>query len=120
MASKFNYAHISDVADRLIGKFGLTATLRRPAAPSTWNAGVGTPIDYPIKAILQNYTDTERTNTLIEQGDRKIVFAANGLTVIPNTGDEIIIIDAAPWSIVNVMPVEPGGIPIVYTVQVRQ
>lgn len=118
----FNYARPVATADRLIGRFGVAAALRRSAAPTAWAASNAAPTDYPIKAIISNYTLTERAGTLIEQGDRKIIFAAKGLSVTPQIGDLIVVPSdgLGPYEIVDVTPAEPGGVPIVFTAQSRR
>lgn len=120
---KFNYSRPVATADRMIGRFGVVdASLRRPAAPTTWAPSNATPTDYPIKAIISNYTLTERAGTLIQQGDRKIIFAAKGLAITPQIGDLIWVTSdgLGPYEIVDVIPTEPGGVPIVFTAQARR
>jgi len=121
--SKFDYRRPQKTADRLLDRFGFAAILRRAGtvAPSTpWEATSGSPTDYPIKALFSEYTDGERDGTLIQQGDRRIVFSAKGLAAIPKTADMIVIGDTDPWNIVNVATVAPGNIPIIYAAQVRR
>jgi hypothetical protein len=118
---KFNYARPVATASRLITRFGRSASLRRPGTSTQWSASTAPAADYPIVAVLANYTVRERDGTLIQQGDRKIIFAAQGLVITPAIGDTIDTGDGlGAYEIVDVVPVEPGGVPIVFTAQVRR
>jgi hypothetical protein len=116
----FNYPAIAAIALKLITEFGVAAALRRPAAPAAWAPSGALGVDYPIRAVLQNYTLSERAATLIQAGDRKIIFAALGLAITPVIGDQLVIPGDGVYQIMDVTKIAPSGYPIVYTAQARR
>jgi hypothetical protein len=120
--STFDYSGLAATAQRLIARFGAPAFVRKASPPyvgdNPWSPTVGAPIDTPVKAVLTNYSDVERQGTLIEQNDRKAIFAAQGLSVVPNEGDQIVI-GARAFTIISLVTAEPGAVALVYIAQVR-
>jgi hypothetical protein len=125
----YNYDRIGSAAAQMIKHYGFPAVLRRkgpPVASDPWSPpDESQSIDFPITAIMSNYADTERSGTLIRQGDLKIIFVC-GTGVVPILAD-LVVIDAknaifggAPFAIVNIDPTAPGGVPVVYTAQLRR
>lgn len=119
--SGFDYGRAQATAARLVLKFGADAILRKKAVPlagdDPWAPSQGAGVDTPITVVLANYNDIERAGTLIQQGDRKVIFGA-GLSVIPIEGDQIVIGSRA-FTIVALTTAEPGAVAIVYIAQVR-
>ena len=122
---RFDYAKSQATAARLVGRFGADAFLRQKGPPvagdDPWAPSSSAPLDTPILALLSNYSDSDRQGTLIAQGDRKVLFAALGLAplgVTPAEGDQIVI-GARVFTIQALTTIEPGGVPIFYSAQVR-
>jgi len=121
------YSNMQGVALRLIDKFGQTITLRDTVPgeydPVTGGSMAETIVDQPAQAILQDYAlqqsgMTYAEGTVIKQGDKKILVAAQGLT--PPTLTTTVIADGATWTIVNIKEINPAGTPLVYEIQGRR
>lgn len=116
------------VARTVIGRFGKTMTLRRPAtAGGTYNTatlavdvGAGADTDQSVKGVVESYSAGERSATVLA-GDLKVTIAAtdSGLTTTPSTKDRLVI-DSVVYQIVSVESVMSGDYPAAYTLQVRR
>ena len=122
------YTDLRSTADTLLRDKGQAMTLTQIAAgaydPDT---GTSTPTEaeHPVRGAVFDYS--ERTiagsatadGTLIQAGDRKVLLSAQGLTVVPAPGWKLTI-GAVVWQIVNVKTSDPGGVAVLYTLQVRR
>lgn len=121
------YDRMASTALRLIERFGQTITLR-DTVPGEYDPVTGsqTPdveVDQPAQAILQDYAlqqsgMTYAEGTVIKQGDKKILVAAQGLT--PPQLTTTVLADGATWTIVNIKEINPAGTPLVYELQGRR
>ena len=121
------YDRMAATALRLIEQFGQEITLR-DTVPGEYDPVTGsqTPdveVDQPAQAILQDYAlqqsgMTYAEGTVIKQGDKKILVAAQGLT--PPTLTTTVLADGATWTIVNIKEINPAGTPLVYEIQGRR
>ena len=121
------YDRMSATALNLIASFGQTITLR-DTVPGEYNPVTGEmtpelPVDQPAQAILQDYALQQAgmsyaEGTVIKQGDKKILVAAQGLT--RPTLTTTVIADGATWTIVNIKQINPAGTPLVYELQGRR
>lgn len=121
------YDRMASTALRLIEQFGQTIILR-DTVPGEYDpvSGAQTPdveVDQPAQAILQDYALQQAgmsyaEGTVIKQGDKKILVAAQGLT--PPTLTTTVLADGATWTIVNVKEINPAGTPLVYELQGRR
>lgn len=121
------YDRMASTALRLIERFGQTVTLR-DIVPGEYDPVTGsqTPdveVDQPAQAILQDYALQQSgmsyaDGTVIKQGDKKILVAAQGLT--PPQLTTAVIADGATWTIVNIKEINPAGTPLVYELQGRR
>lgn len=121
------YDRMSATALNLIARFGQTITLRDTVPgeydPVTGETTPGTIVDQPAQAILQDYALQQSgmsyaEGTVIKQGDKKILVAAQGLT--PPQLTTTVIADGATWTIVNIKEINPAGTPLVYELQGRR
>jgi len=121
------YDKMGATALRLISRFGQEITLR-DTVPGEYDpvTGGSTPdveVDQPAQAILQDYALQQAgmsyaEDTVIRQGDKKILVAAQGLT--PPTLTTTVLAGGATWTIVNVKEINPAGTPLVYELQGRR
>lgn len=121
------YDRMSATALRLIERFGQEITLR-DTVPGEYDpvAGGSTPettVDQTAQAILQDYALQQAgmsyaEGTVIRQGDKKIMVAAQGLT--PPQLTTTVLADGATWTIVNIKEINPAGTPLVYELQGRR
>lgn len=129
------YENIRDnTAGKLIKKYGMALTLRK-ITKGAYAAETGTRqpdsyMDYPCFGVIEEYKAYMVANSLVMRGDKKLILSANGLSVIPEIGDQIIapdgiwfIPDGDGSQVSKFNPIEtlaPGGITIMYTIQVRK
>lgn len=116
------YSSLATRVLKIITKRGMSMTLRRTIAgmytPATGINTVGTSTDYPCKGLVLSYTSYERKGTTILDTDQKVMLAASDLTITPQNED-VLIISGNKTLIVSVDTLAPGGIPVLYTLQVR-
>ncbi len=119
MAS-FNYARSRSTAERLIAKFGQSATLRRttPGNGPSYNPGTVT-TDYACTVKVGSYALSLQDGTLIKADDKKVMLSTAGLSVVPTTSDQLII-NGDLHTIVTVMPTDGAGSAVMYTCQARR
>lgn len=103
------YAPFVATSDRLLGKWGTTATLRKPGATTgdAWAPVAGTPSDATITFVrkMQKVREPE-TGRIAGVQETLIIRAQEAVT--PEVGDQIII-GAATRRVEWVKPISPGG-----------
>ena len=87
-----------------------------PTGP-TYDPTPGVPVAHPVTVVYDAWRNDQIDGTLIKRGDLKILCAAGTVTPTPND----IFRDAtgAEKSIINVEPLQPGGVAVMYVVQAR-
>ena len=122
------YDRMAATALRLIAQYGQTATLTEiiPGEydPVTGNETGGVNRTQTGQLILLEYTSAEAgiinaSGSLVQQGDKKIMLAAKGLSWAP-TNTTTILADGLTWTIVNVKSTNPAGTPLVYELHGRR
>jgi hypothetical protein len=118
----FDYAGIRATAGAQIVDKGMAMTLSRAAAGTydvlTSSAAVTT-TNYPCTGAVFDFPTREINGTQILQGDKKVLLSAQGLAVVPQMSDALII-DGLQHAIVNVKALAPAGTVVLYTLQVRK
>tara|TARA_R110000850_G_scaffold91896_6_gene195394 strand:+ start:679 stop:1023 length:345 start_codon:yes stop_codon:yes gene_type:complete len=71
-----------------------------------------------ITVLEQGYVSSDLPNSLVEQGDRKIIFTNKGLSSRPTTQDKITI-GTTTLSIIDVNPISKQSDVLVYVCQTR-
>lgn len=97
----------------------LDATLTRDVVASGGNPAdppAPTPVNYPCKAMRDNYSAFDKMNSSIATGDFKILILVNSLAVMPISND-IITIQGASSSIIKT-DVDPAN--AVWVCQAKQ
>lgn len=121
------YDRMASTALRLIERFGQTITLRDTVQgeydPVTGSQTPDVEVERPAQAILQDYALQQSgmsyaEGTVIQQGDKKILVAAQGLT--PPQLTTTVLADGVTWTIVNIKEINPAGTPLVYELQGRR
>lgn len=102
------YARLRATAERLIGRWGKAGVLTREERSGPPHAPVITPVEYPVKLVTTNYSMTNRNETLIEAGD-KVGLVSTEAGVIPEL-DDLLEIDGHSYRLVDVQPLNPGGL----------
>lgn len=115
----FDYAAMRDTADELLDEFGQAAAIRRitnggadPYAPTQTTA------DSAIVCVVTEYAHREKDGTRVQARDRKVLVKAGGLAITPTPADKFVL-GGLVSDIIDVCPVEPGGVVMLYEIQVR-
>lgn len=117
MAEDWN-AIRSEIAGAL-GEVGFAAQIRRTtfaAGPNAWTPGTPTTADTPVKVISGAFEFGQIDGTLIRSTDRKITVEAGQIAPTP---DDKLLIGGVEHEIIAVMPLDPGGVALLYELQVR-
>jgi hypothetical protein len=101
-----------------IGNGSFPITLLRPQGnPATpWEPSIWDDEEVPLIGNVMMYRRSLIDGTLIKDGDRRVMIAANG--PVPSTSDRLRIA-GTDYSIVNVEPYEPQGVVLYFNVQAR-
>lgn len=114
----FNYAKTRATAERLIAKFGQSATLVKSTASGTAYNPALTDASYSLTLVVMNYSQSEIDGTMIVRGDKKVYVSTSGLSVAPVVGDRLTI-ESIRHQVVRVMPLSPAGTVVFWEVQAR-
>ena len=111
---------------------GFAITIRVPGSEGEWNPdfldwlGCEPAIDYTTYGLKKSYSIKDIDGTVIQQGDTRLIFSAYGLD---SSGDLVdlpdlstsnkILIDSEEQNIIDLSPVEPGNVVIMYEAQIR-
>lgn len=112
---KFDYAPIKAVADSLIDQFGKPATLVSFTTTGPDFDPVVTETTTAITLVELDYSLTNRNESLVQAGDKLwlIQAAAN-----PAMEDKIEL-DGTRYNMVDIQPVAPGPVSLMFEVQAR-
>jgi len=111
-------AGLASVGDVSHGAGGFQVTLHKAGAPSTqpWDPP-GEPTDYLLTAVEYPVDIRNRDGTLIQNDDVFLMLEAG--SVAPELADKITVGDDL-LQVVNVKPLKPAGIAVLYDVQLRK
>lgn len=108
----------ADVALGLL-EAGTTAYIVRAGTPTgpAHNPTPGTPSDLAVTVVYDKFRNNEIDGTLIKAGDLKILVAAG--SVVPTVADGFKDGDGNQYTIINVTPLKPGGVVVMWEIQAR-
>jgi len=114
------YTEMAAVANDLLSEFGASITLKR-TTPGTLDPVTGiessaSTANLTTTGIVKTYATKLIDGTRIQAGDRLLILDD---TQVPDMTDQVLI-GAEYWNIIDIMPVDPAGTPLVYFVQVRK
>lgn len=100
---------------------GTTGTLRRFSAGSAkpWEASTATETDTTVRVMFDEFTWAQKAGAAIEDNDVRLIVATEGLTSAPTPADKLIV-QGVTYAIVEVRPLRPGGVDLLYDVQARK
>jgi hypothetical protein len=111
---------LQKVASKLMVKFGGEFTYRQ-VGNGTYNAATGnmgeTATDYALRGVLQDVNKRE-VNELVQAGDKRLLIAANDLSITPSTVDRVVI-GTVSHQIIRVETIEQDNTPITYDLILR-
>tara|TARA_Y100000296_G_scaffold83214_1_gene113621 strand:+ start:2005 stop:2382 length:378 start_codon:yes stop_codon:yes gene_type:complete len=91
--------------------------VRRGAASGpSYDPTYGPDEEYVCTCLFAGFTLKEREAGPVEQGDVKLMIAADGLDIEPKTDDRVRV-GSETYQIKEVMPLNPGGVVIYWTVR---
>lgn len=95
MASPLEGALAKQVG-KAFSKLFMAATLTRDVVPSSpaydaFDPPAPVPVDYPCKAVVENYADKFRLEGLVQTNERKVLILATSLSVRPQPNDRVTI-----------------------------
>lgn len=118
----FDYAGIrADVAEPLIKQFGRTAYITGEGEPTgpEWNPQPGEPIREPVSFVQTRYSMTNRNDSLVQVGDVMGIISTEG-GFVPDKSKHKIEIDGEVYSFIDVQPLRPGPVVMLYKFQSRK
>ena len=113
-----DYAKTRATAERLIARFGQQAQLRRITRSGPDYDPVQTSEDFACMLVELDHTQAHIGDTLIQRGDRMVYLSTAGLSVGPTLADRLVI-GGVEHAIVDIAPLSPGGITVLWQLQVR-
>jgi hypothetical protein len=101
-----------------VGDGEFLATLIVPSEQPTnpWSPEADEPTESQLPAMVQSYPQSMIDGTLIQQNDRRVMLAANGLK--PSTSHKLQI-GSVVYRILSVKEVSPSGVALYYELQAR-
>lgn len=115
------YTDLRATAHGLLTDKGATLTLVKRTsgdyAPATGTAAV-TSTNYSITAAVFDYPAKMIDGTMIQQGDKKVLVSAQGLTVDPDV-DDAVTIASVDHTVVRARKISPAGEIVIWELQVR-
>ena len=121
---------LGNAALTLINRFGTSAVLTR--IRSTYNPATGgvteTPTAYPVKVLVEGYSNHLRDGSTVQAGDRKLTLAARALPIAPSpvtkagndTFRDTITVAGQTFNVEDAEPVFSGEDVALWTVQGRR
>lgn len=115
----FDYANAQATAERLIAKFGQSATLKQTANSGTAYNPTRTTTSHTCTVVVVDYKNFEIDGTIIKQGDKRVLVSTGGLAVAPAVHD-VLAIGGVDHAVLAVMPLDPGGTTVYWELQARR
>lgn len=118
----FDYAGLRDsVAEPLIADFGkdATLTLNTPAGGSDpWNPGTSGETETAVKVVQTEFKLRDRDGTLVQKDDLLFILSTAGDPDV--TLAKTLTVDGVLYQIVQIMPLRPGPVTMLYKVHCRR
>lgn len=121
----FDYSELAEVSVEMIEEFGVMFVLTKASTdevvdPVTDETTPGTPGSvHDVKGLLldpdEDYIASVGSSN-VQAGDQVIYI---GPEVEPEDTDTVTMLDGEVWQVVHITKLRPGGVPLMYTIQVR-
>jgi len=110
-----------NTAERLLRENGKIAQIVTPGAATgpSYNPSPLPPTKEPVYFVETRYSMTDRNQTLVEVGD-KIGLVSTETGAIPKKSINQIEIDDVLYRFIDVQPLNPGGVVMLYKVHCRK
>ncbi|GEM_PF-442266 len=131
MVEQFDYVESQEDARELIEEFGQIGAIPRtvvtpPANP--WEEGTETTVYHAVTMAVLPMDEKRVDGTLILTGDRQVLIALDGLTIVPAVGD-VVMFDGAfsagvyageEWTIAKLDTLAPAGLTVLHDAVARR
>lgn len=118
--SKFDYDAMQATASRLLDKFGSQTTVR-VVTGKTYNPATGsndkTYTNATGNGVTVNFRNSEIDGDLVRSSDIKLII--ENLTTEPVVDSEVTV-RGGVYRVMDVMPLNPAGTNLIYTLQLRK
>lgn len=115
------YESLGSTASALIGSKGLAATLIKVTEgaydPATSSSAPAT-VSLAANVAVFDYKDRDIDGERVQRGDRRVLMSPD-VQQAPEVGDKVNI-QSVVYQVIDVITVSPGGIPVLYKIQVRK
>lgn len=100
---------------------GFTAVLAQTTVTGgdPWNPGSGTSttVNTNVTVVVDTYEKSEIDGTTIQAGDRKVLMTA--IAGVEPKPSDVLTISGTAYTVINVWPLAPAGVTVMYEVQAR-
>lgn len=112
------YSELAEMAVEMIDELGKPAVLVREERSGPAHAPVIVPVEHACQVADIGYSITNREGTHIQAGD-KVGLMSPAVDVVPAMSD-ILRIDGDDYRFVDLQPLNPGGLVVLYEYQARK
>ena len=117
----FDYTNIINSAAKSLEKYGVAATIKKykiNMSTVPWEPSGRDLVETSCRGVIGEYKASDYTNTSIERGDIRFFLPSKGISGL-ETGD-IISIATQDYKVILANLVAPGGVGILYDIQLRR
>ena len=111
------YARLEATAKRLLASYGKPAAIVREERTGPPHAPVVTQVEHPVVLVETGYSLTNRNESLVQTGDKLGLISTAGEA--PQL-DDVLRLDGADYRFVDLQPLNPGGLVLLYEFTARQ
>lgn len=125
------YAEMQGVASELLTEFGQIGAIPRTVVtppPNNWTPGTETTTYHAVTLAVLPMDEKRIDGTLILTGDRQVLIALDGLTIVPAVGDIVMfngsfsegVYAGEEWTIAKLDTLAPAGVTVMYDAVARR
>lgn len=115
----YDYSRLRATADRLIARFGQTATLIKPGAMTgpEYDPRPGPATEHQITVVDENQMQRDQSGTLIGEAVHALIVSTAG-GIVPERQDRVRLANGRDLEVLDVRPTAPGGAVLLWEVRV--
>ena len=115
----FDYARVRQSSERLLARFGQTATLIKPGAVTgpEWDPSPGPATEHQITVVDENQKQRDQSGTLIGEAVHALIVSTSG-GIAPERQDRVRLANGRDLEVLDVRPTAPGGVVLLFEVRV--
>ena len=110
------YVRLEATARRLLASYGKPATLVREERSGPPHAPVVAQVEYSVVLVETGYNLTNRDGSLVQAGDKVGLISTAGESPLL---DDVLRVDGADYRFVDLQPLNPGGLTLLFEFQAR-